>query len=322
VALFRDEGDFGEAVRTVASKSGLHAQFIEKDYWVTETLRVLSERYPGHFTLKGGTSLSKGYGLIERFSEDIDVLVVANEGDTRAEHEEKLLGMSCTVAEVLGLSLEEDKNPGRGWNAHRADLLGYRPAVPKTIETGIDEGGILLESGFAGGEEPAKIVTITALLWDGLQGVDPSQYDDGQPFEVRALEPVRTCLEKVCGMHHLATKMLAEPDQDVPRVGRHYWDVDRLLKDADVRKRLGDRDGFEDLVVDVERVSTRHFDGCTPRPEAGFAAGPAFNPPAEIRQRLNDLYNAARVLLPSTAADKWPSFGTVLKRINESADLL
>ncbi|HVY78665.1 MAG TPA: nucleotidyl transferase AbiEii/AbiGii toxin family protein [Solirubrobacterales bacterium] len=322
MTLFRDDEDFGEAIRAAARTLGLHAQFVEKDYWVTETLRTLSDCYAGHFTFKGGTSLSKGFGLIERFSEDIDILVVPTQGDTRAGHEAKLLDMSRTIAERLELSLVEDQNPGRGWDAHRADLLRYEPRVPKTIETGLDEGGVLLETGFAGGEEPAEMVTIKALLWDGLEGVDPFQYEEGQPFEVRALAPVRTCLEKICGMHHLVTKMLESTDLEVPRVGRHYWDIDRLLQDAGVRKALADPDGFIDLVVDVERISARHFDGYTPRPDGGFGVSPAFNPPPTVRGQLDALYNAASVLLPTTAGSSWPSFGTVLKRIGQSADLL
>ena len=321
MALFREEVDFGDAVRVAARELGLHAQFVEKDYWVTETLRTLSYRYAGHFTFKGGTSLSKGYRLIERFSEDIDILVVANAGDTRAQHERKLLEISEAVAADLGLELTKDSTPRRGWDASRADLLTYRPEVSKTIETGLDEEGVLLETGFAGGEEPAEMVEIGALIWDGLE-LERSNYDDGQTFEVRALEPVRTCLEKICGLHHLATTMLEHPDLDVPRAGRHYWDIDRLLRDKGVRSRLEDRDGFEQMVADVERISTRHFGGCTPRPEGGFAAGPAFDPPTEIRAQLNALYDAASVLLPTTGEAKWSSFGAVLNRISQSSELL
>ena len=321
MALLREDKNFGEAIRAAASKLGLHAQFVEKDYWVTETLRTLSNRYAGHFTFKGGTSLSKGYRLIERFSEDIDILVVANAGDTKAQHERKLIEMSRAVAEDLGLALTEDPSPSQGWDASRADLLSYQPKVAKTNETGLDEGGVLLETGFAGGEEPAEMVEIGALIWDGIE-LGSDAYEDGQRFEVRALEPVRTCLEKVCGLHHLATTMLEEPNLDVPRVGRHYWDIDRLLQDKTVRKRLEDRDSFEQLVADVEHISAQHFNGCTPRPDRGYATSPAFDPPDEIRGQLTALYNAASVLLPITGNAKWTSFGSLLKRIGQSADLL
>jgi hypothetical protein len=321
VALFRDDTGFGDAIAIAAGDLGLHAQFIEKDYWVTQTLRVLNDEFGGHFTFKGGTSLSKGYGLIERFSEDIDVLVVADAGLSNQERDRKLLRMSQAVAKKLGLTLQKDEAPGRGKNANRADLLTYPPKVPQVIETGLAESGVLLETGFAGAEEPAEMVEITALLWQPLN-IGHDEYDDSAPFQVRALDPVRTCLEKICGMHHLATTMLVEPNMDVPRVGRHYWDIERLLDSPIVRRKLEDRDAFDDLVADVEKISERHFGGCTPRPEGGFTMSPAFDPPEEIRGQLAALYDAAAVLLPTTTEAKWPSFGSVLKRIASHAELL
>lgn len=54
--------------------SGIPAKVIEKDWWVTLTLKALFEGpFAAHMTFKGGTSLSKGWDLIERFSEDIDI---------------------------------------------------------------------------------------------------------------------------------------------------------------------------------------------------------------------------------------------------------
>jgi hypothetical protein len=109
---------------------------------------------------------------------------------------------------------------------------------------------------------------------------------------------------------------------DVPRMGRHYWDIDRLLEDPSVRKKLTDRDGFSRLVEDVELVSATHFRGATPRPKGGFAESPAFQPPAPIRGELENLYNAASVLLPTTTDERWPSFGETLKRIGGHSALL
>ena len=60
-----------------AARIGLPAASIEKDFWVCWVLRLLFElpRWGGHLTFKGGTSLSKGYGLIKRFSEDLDIVI-------------------------------------------------------------------------------------------------------------------------------------------------------------------------------------------------------------------------------------------------------
>jgi Nucleotidyl transferase AbiEii toxin, Type IV TA system len=321
MALFRDDPDFAANIGIAAQRRGLHPQFVEKDYWVTETLRVLADEFAGEFTFKGGTSLSKGFGLIQRFSEDVDIIVTKDANDSSRKREAKLAGMSRRVAERLGLRLKLDDEPGRGKSPNRSDLLLFDPLMPKTIDTGIEESGVLLELGFAGSEVPAEVVEITAMVTKEL-GVDPAEFEDAHPFRVRALDPVRTCLEKICGMHHLATQMLEETAMDIPRMGRHYWDIDRLLDDSSVRKKLADRDGFIRLVQDVELVSANHFRGATPRPEGGFAESAAFQPPAEIRGELENLYNAAGVLLPTTTNERWPSFGEMLKRIGGHSALL
>lgn len=65
------------AIQEAASRRDLTPVIIEKDFWVCWTLRRLSEQADlgQHLTFKGGTSLSKAYGIIERFSEDIDLTI-------------------------------------------------------------------------------------------------------------------------------------------------------------------------------------------------------------------------------------------------------
>lgn len=76
---FRDFDEFGPTLDIVAESLDISATAIEKDYWVSEVLRTLVATFPDDFIFKGGTSLSKAYGIIERFSEDIDVLVLPGE---------------------------------------------------------------------------------------------------------------------------------------------------------------------------------------------------------------------------------------------------
>ena len=73
--LVHDDPEFGELLRIVAGQTRIAPGLVEKDYWVTHTLWAL------HNTgfdvwFKGGTSLSKGFGLIERFSEDLDLEIL------------------------------------------------------------------------------------------------------------------------------------------------------------------------------------------------------------------------------------------------------
>lgn len=69
---------FSDAIRAASEHLNIAAIYIEKDYWITKILQQLS-RTPqsNNIVWKGGTSLSKGYGLIDRFSSDIDIAVLA-----------------------------------------------------------------------------------------------------------------------------------------------------------------------------------------------------------------------------------------------------
>ena len=99
MALLRDAGDdFASAIDNAAQTLGLAPTFVEKDYWVTQVLRELHVRYPGGFVFKGGTSLSKGYGLIDRFSEDVDILVLPAKDDSARAREKLLASISIDVA--------------------------------------------------------------------------------------------------------------------------------------------------------------------------------------------------------------------------------
>ncbi len=67
---------FSEAIRTTAQQMGILDIYVEKDYWVTKALHlIISDPIGTEVVFKGGTALSKCYGLIERFSEDIDLVV-------------------------------------------------------------------------------------------------------------------------------------------------------------------------------------------------------------------------------------------------------
>ena len=75
IPLFRD------AVRITAQQMNIPSEFVEKDYWVTYALFTIFHNEIGKDTVfKGGTALSKCYHLIERFSEDIDLVVLRDKG--------------------------------------------------------------------------------------------------------------------------------------------------------------------------------------------------------------------------------------------------
>jgi nucleotidyltransferase AbiEii toxin of type IV toxin-antitoxin system len=324
MTLLREEhDDFAGAIARAAEELGLAPLFVEKDYWVTQVLRVLAQRYPGAFVFKGGTSLSKGYHLIERFSEDVDILVTPRSGDSAKDRERQLRTMTQGVAEELGVGTLEARPPGRGRSPHRADVLAY----PRIVHSGVgvpgEDRGVLLETGYAGGEWPAEMVTVAPLLSAPL-GLRPGEYPDTDPFTVRALHPARTLLEKVSLLHHLATSREQDSTLAEQRCGRHYYDIYRLLDHPPTRAALEDRGQFERILAEMQVISATHYGGWTERPHQGYAAGPAFSPAAgsPLRHWLEERYRDAAGLLPARVAGRWPSFGNVLKRVEDHSRLL
>ena len=72
--LHNNKDQFQDAIELAYEQTGIMAQAIEKDYYVTMLLRLLSEKMP-YIVFKGGTSLSKCHKVIKRFSEDIDITI-------------------------------------------------------------------------------------------------------------------------------------------------------------------------------------------------------------------------------------------------------
>lgn len=72
-----NDPEFVNLIAIVSSKIGIDMTLVEKDYWIMHALYSL-QRQQIEFELKGGTSLSKGFGLIYRFSEDIDIHIKTN----------------------------------------------------------------------------------------------------------------------------------------------------------------------------------------------------------------------------------------------------
>lgn len=134
---FRHSDDFGPTLEAVAERLDISATAVEKDYWVSEVLRVLVANFPGDFIFKGGTSLSKGYGIVERFSEDIDVLVLpGNRG--RGASDKLMKAMGEAAATGIG---GEASGAGAETGRHRAYTVSY-PAT----------------------REPTALITTTVLL--------------------------------------------------------------------------------------------------------------------------------------------------------------
>lgn len=274
--LLRDSPFEFRALRdATAERLGTDARAIEKDYWATEVLRSASAEVgcssqvsvgPAYTVVfKGGTSLSKAYGLIRRFSEDVDLLVVT---DAEGKPLRRILeGIVDHAAHSLGLPFERE-HAGRGY-------LNVRFRTPTVTPAPFLSNGVLLELGSRGGPAPNAPRRVGSMMMDAAGAIDPSalrEFTDLKPFEILTLAPERTLAEKLAFLHHRAS---VGDLAALRRGARHLYDITLVLRDSRVRDALADG-AMEHLIRDVDARSAAAGWPFTPRPDTGFATSPAF----------------------------------------------
>lgn len=149
MTLWRKRSDAWATMSAAAPRSNIRADILEKDYWNSQVLRTASASHPTDFVFKGGTSLSKAYKCTQRFSEDIDVLILRRELGSGAR--DKLMKKIVDGAvEELELTLDPSKHShGRG--EHLTESLRYPGQVTGAATLSPD---VLLEMGIRGSDEP------------------------------------------------------------------------------------------------------------------------------------------------------------------------
>lgn len=204
-----------------ARRPGTSPGIAEKDYWATEVLRATTCPVEGcsEQVFKGGTSLSKGFGIIERFSEDVDLLVVTSLTGNALKR--TLRSVAQDASQVLHINYERERE-GRGY-------LNARFHYSARTDSSVLSEGVLLETGCRGGPIPNKVCSIRSFMSEVADETDSgssADYDDLAPFELTVLAPERTLAEKLAFLHHRASvRELTQLKGGV----RHLYDVYRLL---------------------------------------------------------------------------------------------
>lgn len=241
---------FEQAAAGQAGQAGQHV-ILEKDFWVSWLLGLLFAQ-PGlapHLVFKGGTSLSKVFGVIDRFSEDIDLCLVpefvgadAAAFDTlgsRVKRDAAVLEMQrlcgVKVQEVVAPLLESAitealgaASPGR-WLHYELDADAKSPILyfryPSSQANGFDyvRREVKLELGTLTDQQPTGRHPLKPLLADTY----PALFDDWA-CEVTALELQRTFWEKATILHSEFYRPAGSATPD--RYARHYFDMVKLLQ--------------------------------------------------------------------------------------------
>ena len=336
-AIIRAEPtDRADLFLTTAQRLGAPLINIEKDFWVCWTLNTLYNRLPSNgprLLFKGGTSLSKAYGLISRFSEDIDVTVFRDD-----------LGHPGTTAEIAALSNKKRK---AALDAIAADCSNYittdlRTAVAEildgdteglgrvevdetdpsnqtllvwyprvdTSETAYVQAAVKIESGAKSALDPNKPLTITPYIDDDLETFDLSVPG------VTTIDAERTFWDKIVIAHGLRHwfERRGELRQDGQRISRHYYDLHSLLKSNAGAAALSDLALGADCIVHAQTFFNR------PDFDLASAAPGTFSlrPVGDMIERLARDYDNTRAMIFGDA----PDFKDIMSSIGEIEDSL
>jgi predicted nucleotidyltransferase component of viral defense system len=308
--LLREDIEAFDVLRDAAADHhGLPPGIVEKDYWATEILRSATRPLEGatELVFKGGTSLSKAFDIIQRFSEDVDLLVVTEL--TGNPLKRLLRSIADRATERLGPQHQRERE-GRGY-------LNARYSYPTRASVNILAEGVLLEMGCRGGPLPNQrrvVESLLALAAEHVAEGSRAEYSDLAPFEVTVLAPERTLAEKLAFVHHRASTRQLE---QLRGGARHFYDIYQLLNDSSTVAVL-QGGTMAELMVDVDRRSEIAGWSYTPRPSEGFAASPAFGDDAEVIGALRQGYVQIRQLLWGDV----PDFDHMLSFIREQHELL
>ena len=278
--VFRDAPDaLATAASQVAGATGIPMAHVEKDFWVTEVLRGVA-RHSAEANVsavfKGGTSLSKAFGLLQRFSEDIDIIVMVP-GESVGKDNACLKSFVAAAETASGLTAHVDPTTATK-GVKRTVTLPYPTAAP----AGALSKGVRLELGARGGTMPMVQRSVTSLLAQhGPQTGLEVSFAEAVPFTMHVLAPVRTLVEKLMIVHHAA---VAGDAEEQARLARHYYDIWHLLNDADTIAALSETpvDILEREVVTFKAAAELQT---TRRPTGGFSNSSAFDPAAASSAR-------------------------------------
>jgi predicted nucleotidyltransferase component of viral defense system len=251
-------------IENIANQTGLSPHAIEKDWWVTMVLKALFETSCAeHLVFKGGTSLSKGWNLIERFSEDIDVAISRDFFDitniSSKNQRDKLRKLSSKyIQDELITELNQ--------KLQKADISDFAIELEQTEVSDKDprvlyvkylslfseskylKNWVKIELSCRSLREPFVPVKIRSIMADNYPNED---FADNY-FVVNIVSPKRTFLEKAFLLHEALQKGRIHSE----RMTRHLYDLHKLMDTEFAKDALADMELYK-TIVEHRSVMTR-----------------------------------------------------------------
>ncbi|WP_433717340.1 nucleotidyl transferase AbiEii/AbiGii toxin family protein (plasmid) [Nocardia sp. CA-084685] len=332
--LRKHPNELSALIASTAAAHEIDQLFVEKDFWVTEVLRACFQPFevttatgsqPVIVIFKGGTSLSRVFNLIERFSEDVDLLISFPEGGSSIKARDNALKQ---IRDAVTTHLELPDNAMRPMESTTGVKRNVRYLYPKLLAYSQTEAvvtdTVLLEMGCRGGAFPIETHTLRSMVADHAQrefGDTAQTWEEFAPVTVTVLAAERTMLEKLSMLHDgFARQPEEKAIANLQRGARHLYDIHQLLSSPDVVATLESmgQEQVAALCADIDNHSAAAGFDYTPRPAGGFGHSPLVDPDAAGQLPLRQGFAAAMKLVYGTK----PTVDDCLQKIRASAHLL
>ncbi len=224
---------FNNAVQATSEYKKIREVYIEKDYWATLVLyTIFHSDFKESAVFKGGTALSKCYNLIDRFSEDVDIVVIQEDGESGNKTSKKIRAISKLVSDILPEKEVEGITSKHGQfrkTAHSFEKMNDG-------DFGQVREDIILEVSSLGNFNPHSEMEIGSyiaeMMYETGQKDLISEYDLA-PFKVEVLGKDRTLCEKIMSLVRFSRS--DNPYQDLSNKIRHVYDIHALLNDSETK---------------------------------------------------------------------------------------
>lgn len=314
-SFLHEQDDFDELIQVVSGEHDIAPQLIEKDYWIMHCLHGLTAQ-EFSFKLKGGTSLSKGYKIIDRFSEDIDIQIDPPGGmdvrcgknhdkpahiESRRKYFEWLAG-AIKIDGLDGVEIDHAYDDPSGRWRNVGIQLKYSSKLDRL--KGVKDG-VLLEVGFDD-VDPNDPMDISSWAYDKAQAQGIS-FADNLAYAIRCYRPEYTFVEK---LQTVSTKFRNQQKEGKFEKNflRHYYDIYCLLGDGAVQKFIG----TDDYAAHKEKRFRKDDELVIAKNEAFLFSGPEVRELYKLEyEKTADLYYKG--IIP---------FDSILERIHKDIDRL
>lgn len=247
---------FRQAVQFTSQQMNIPEIYVEKDYWVTFALHTIFNHDIGKDTIfKGGTALSKCFNLIERFSEDIDLVVLRHDGESNNKLTNKIKKISEVINTVLPEVVVEEVTHKMGMNRKTAHTY----AKEFNGNYGQVRDVIIIEATWLGYFEPYTTKSINSYVGNMMiaNGQSEIAKENGLlSFEVLVLESVRTLCEKIMSLVRFSYS--ENPIEDLKKKIRHAYDLHQLLQQKELFEFFHSID-FEKMLLTVAKDDVISF---------------------------------------------------------------